>query len=216
MSNMANTGNFSVMNAASSMNSLFFEDFLDYIEWATDEEEAQPVFVADDVRHWSEFYEHMVSGTYLAEFGGMLTALLDSFLEYDEVNGNLSSGEHLDLFNIGQAKIARALVRCDLRVDAKCGLLMNVDEEHVSHLTKYLELHARRTVAKADWDEFSSAVVRLIHETQMFRGHSDRKLGYHAINNRLRVLEVPYRIRRTDNGYTVVPEEDTEEEAWAL
>lgn len=208
MSNMANTNRALSMRHTSYMHAVSFEAILDYLDWFPDYETPQPLAVADDTQYWTEFYENVVPEKYLAEFGGVLTALLDSFLEYHEANGRLSSEERLEQFCIYQAEILRALVRYDMRVDAMSfrPLTLNADEK--ARLTKYLLLYADTDNARADWDRFSEKVSGLMGATQMFPHDSHRKLGHIAINLRLKMMEIPYRIAWFDDVFQVVPVEE--------
>ena len=138
----------------------------------------------------------------------MLTALLDSFLEYDEANGRLSPEEHLEQFCTYQAKILRALVRYDMRVDAMSVRPLALSADEKARLTKYLLLYADTDNARADWDRFSEKVSGLMGTTQMFPQDSHRKLGHIAINHRLKEMEIPYRIVWFDGVFRVVPAEE--------
>lgn len=209
MSNMANTTNhtFSMWHA-NCMHSVSFEAILDYLDWFPDYETPQPLAVADDIQYWTEFYENIVREKYLAEFGGVLTALLDSFLEYDEANGRLSSEEHMEQFCIYQAKILRALVRYDAHVDEMSFRPLNLRKNELAYLTEYLATYAGMNLARTDWNWFAEEVSACIADAQMFPHDSQRKLGHIAINRRLKMMEIPYRIVWFDDLFQVVPAEE--------
>ena len=208
MSNMLDIRNLGAENTASFMKTTLLDVFNNYLDWFPDNEDPQPLSVLDDVRYWTELYENIVAEKYLAEFGGVLTALLDSFLECDEAAGRMSSEEHMERFCIYQAKIIRALVRYDMRVDAMRFFPMNLKKDNLPHLTKHLASLVGKNITKTEWDDFAMTVVGLINAVSTSPHDSCRKLGREAINNRLQTLRVPYRILRTDDGYKIVPEEE--------
>ena len=206
MSNTPNVSKTINKNIVPFMATRFLDVFHDYLDWFPDDENSQPLSVMDDVRYWAEFYENIVPEKYLAEFGGVLTALLDGFLEYAEVNRGVSSEEHMEQFCIYQAKIIRALVRYDMRVDAMRFRPMNLKKDGVPHLTSCLASLVGKNITKTEWDDVAMKVTGLINAVQMFPHDLERKLGYSAINRRLQMLMIPYKILQTDDGYRIIAE----------
>ena len=206
MSNMPDINKFNATNTEPFMKTPSLDVFHNYLEWFPNGENPQPLSVAGDATYWTRFYEKIVSEKYLAEFGGVLTALLDSFLECDETGGRLSSEEHMDLFCIYQAKIIRALVRYDMRVDAMHFHPMNLKKDSVHHLTSYLASLMGKSIAKTEWDNFSTTATKLINNVQVFPHDLNRMLSHNAINRRLQMLKIPYRILQTDDEYKIIAE----------
>lgn len=206
MSNMPDINKFNATNTEPFMKTPSLDVFHNYLEWFPNGENPQPLSVADDARYWTEFYENIVPEKYLAEFGGVLTALLDSFLECDEADGRLSSEEHMERFCVYQAKIIRALVRYDMRVDAMQFHPMNLKKDSVPHLMSYLASLMGKNITKTEWDDVAMKVIGLINAVQTFPHDLERKLGYNAINRRLQMLMIPYRILQTDDGYKIIAE----------
>ena len=206
MSNMPDINKFNSANTEPFTKTPSLDVFHNYLDWFPDNEDPQPLSVADDARYWTEFYENIVPEKYLAEFGGVLTALLDSFLECAEADGRLSSEEHMERFCVYQAKIIRALVRYDMRVDAMQFHPMNLKKDSVPHLMSYLASLMGKNITKTEWDDVAMKVTGLINAVQTFPHDLERKLGYNAINRRLQMLMIPYRILQTDDGYKIIAE----------